>query len=144
MEVAMGLFAINWWVVLICTVFAMVNGSLWYNPKTFFNTWWKVVGGGKEKPGMSNMGLVWSMTIVGAAVKAVFVGVSVNAFSSILGGISVGSGLLTGLILAVGVVAPTSLVNKMFAGHGLKIWAIEVGNHLIDFLVFGALFGLWH
>jgi hypothetical protein len=140
----MGLFAINWWVVLIGTVFAMVNGSIWYNPRTFFAVWWKIVGGGKETPGMGNMGAVWTLTVVAGAVKAIFIGVAVNAFSSVLGGISAGEGLLTGVIVAVGFLAPTYLVNKLFAGHGFKIWAIEVGNHFVDLLVIGLIFGLWH
>lgn len=140
----MGLFTINWWVVLIGTVFAMLNGSIWYNPKTFFTVWWKVVGGGRETPGMSNMPGVWVLTVAGAVVKAIFIGVAVNAFASLLGGISAGEGLLTGVIVGVGFLAPTYLVNKLFAGHGFKIWAIEVGNHFVDLLVIGLIFGLWH
>jgi hypothetical protein len=42
-----------------------------------------------------------------------------------------------------GFVAPTSLANKLFAGHGFKVWAIEVGNHLLNFLLFGAILGAW-
>jgi hypothetical protein len=53
------------------------------------------------------------------------------------------SGLLTGLILWVGFIAPTYMVNKIFAGNGLKIWAIEAGNHLLNFLLFGAILGAW-
>jgi hypothetical protein len=53
-------------------------------------------------------------------------------------------GLTMGFLLWLGIIAPTSLVNKLFAGHGLKIWAIEVGNHLVNFLLFGAILGAWH
>jgi hypothetical protein len=49
----------------------------------------------------------------------------------------------TGVILWLGFVAPTSLVNKLFAGHGLKIWAIEAGNHLVTFALMGAILGAW-
>ena len=138
----MSIFAINWLAVIVCVVFAMVNGSIWYNPKTFFKKWWEVVGNGKE-PGMANMAPVWILTIVAAAVKAIFIGVAVNVFAPRLGGISALTGLLTGAIVWVGVVAPTYLVNKLFAGHGFKVWAIEVGNHLLDMLAFGVLFGVW-
>jgi hypothetical protein len=48
-----------------------------------------------------------------------------------------------GFMLWLGFIAPTYLVNKLFAGHGLKIWAIEVGNHLVNFLIFGALLAAW-
>lgn len=139
----MELYAINWWLVLIGVVVSMINGSLWYNPKTLFNTWWDAVGGGKEAPGMENMGQVWGLTILSSAVKTVFIGVAVNAFAPLMGGFSLHAGLLTGFILWIGFIAPTYMVNKLFAGHGFKIWAIETGNHLVDFLIMGALFAVW-
>jgi hypothetical protein len=67
----------------------------------------------------------------------------VNAMGKLYGGATVLSGMLTGLILWFGFIAPTYMVNKLFAGHGLKIWAIEVGNHLVNFVLFGAILGAW-
>jgi hypothetical protein len=46
-------------------------------------------------------------------------------------------------MLWLGFVAPTNLVNKLFAGHGLKIWAIEAGNHFVNLVLFGAILGAW-
>ena len=68
----------------------------------------------------------------------------VNAMGSMAGGATLVSGVTTGFLLWLGFVAPTNLVNKLFAGHGLKIWAIEAGNHLLNFVVFGAILGAWH
>jgi hypothetical protein len=31
----------------------------------------------------------------------------------------------------------------LFAGQ-LKAWVIEVGNHLVTFILFGAILGAWH
>ena len=59
-------------------------------------------------------------------------------------GATLASGATVGFVLWLGFVAPTYLVNKLFAGHGLKIWAIEVGNHLVNFVLFGAILGAWH
>jgi hypothetical protein len=50
---------------------------------------------------------------------------------------------MAGFMLWLGFIAPTYLVNKLFAGHGLKVWAIEAGNHLVNFLLFGAILGAW-
>jgi len=36
----------------------------------------------------------------------------------------------------------TSLTNKVFAGQ-LKAWMLETGNHLIVFVLFGAILGAW-
>jgi len=41
------------------------------------------------------------------------------------------------------VVAATYLVNKLFTGHGAKVYAIEIGNHLVNFLIFGAIMRVW-
>jgi Protein of unknown function (DUF1761) len=140
----MNAISLNWWAVLVGVVINMLVGSLWFNPKTFFPAWWKVVGKDDEQPGMKgNMGLTWALTIVAGAVQAIFIGLAVSALGPLLGGVGLASGLETGAIIWLGFIAPTYLVNKLFAGHGLEIWAIEAGNHLVDFLLLGALFGLW-
>jgi hypothetical protein len=139
MEAEMNLGSINWLAVIVCVVVSMISGSIWYNPKTFFPVWWKVVGAGRE-PGMGNMGMTWGLTILSSFVQAVAMAIMVNA----LGITTAGAGAGIGFMLCLGFVAPTNLVNKLFAGHGLKIWAIEVGNHLINFVLFGAILGAWH
>ncbi|RJP55059.1 MAG: DUF1761 domain-containing protein [Anaerolineaceae bacterium] len=135
----MDFSTINWLAVIVCVVISMVSGALWYNPKTFFNAWWQVVGGGREQPGTENMGVTWGLTILSSFVQAVAVTFMINA----MGSATAGSGALTGFMLWLGFIAPTFLVNKLFAGHGFKIWAIEAGNHLINFLLFGAILAVW-
>ena len=131
--------SINWLAVAACVVVSMVSGSIWYNPKTFFPTWWAVVGGGRPQPGMENMGTTWALTVVSSFVQAVSMALMVN----FMGSTTAGSGAMTGFMLWLGFIAPTYLVNKLFAGHGLKIWAIEIGNHLVNFLLFGAIRAVW-
>jgi hypothetical protein len=137
------LFTFNWWAVLACVPVSMAVGSVWYNPKTFFTAWWKVVGKEDERPGGKSMGLLWSMTVLASLVQAVFMALALNAASLAFGGANALTGLAVGFAIWLGFVAPTYLVNKLFAGHGLKIWAIEVLNHLVDFLAFGAILGAW-
>lgn len=139
----MDFASINWLAVLVCVVVSMISGTIWYNPKTFFPIWWKGIGKSGE-PGMEgNMGLTWGLTILASLVQAIFMALLVSALGGVLGGVSLASGITTGFILWLGFVAPTNLVNKLFAGHGLKIWAIEAGNHLVNFLLFGAILGAW-
>ena len=135
----MDFSTINWLAIVVCVLICMISGSIWYNPKTFFPMWWKVVGAGREQPGMENMGMTWALTIVSSAVQAVAMTFMVNA----LGITSAGAGAGLGFMLWLGFIAPTYLVNKLFAGHGLKIWLIEIGNHLVNFLIFGALLAVW-
>ena len=131
--------SINWLAVVVCVVVSMISGSLWYNPKTLFPDWWHVVGGGKETPGMQNMGMTWGLTLLSSFVQAVAMSFMVDN----MGATDATSGALVGFMLWLGFIAPTYLVNKLFAGHGLKIWAIEAGNHLVNFLLFGAILAAW-
>jgi len=124
----------------------MIVGSLWFNPKTFFPIWWKGIGKTEsDRPGTgSSMGMTWALTILASFVQAVFMSLMVTAMGSMTpGGVTLISGVVTGALVWLGFVAPTSLVNKLFAGHGLKIWAIEAGNHLVTFVLFGAILGAW-
>lgn len=130
--------SINWLAVIVCVVVSMVSGGLWYSPKTFFPAWWAVVGKG-EQPGMENMTMTWALTVLSSLVQVVAMAFLIKA----LGSTTAGAGALTGFMLWLGLIAPTNLVNKLFAGHGLKIWAIEAGNHLVNFLLFGAILAAW-
>jgi hypothetical protein len=135
---------LNWWAILSCVVVSMVSGSLWYNPKTFFTIWWQGIGKSDAEPGMKgNMPLTWTLTVLSSFVQALFMALAVGALGPVLGGTSVVTGLEIGGLLWLGFIAPTYLVNKLFAGHSFRVWAIEVGNHLVNFLAFGAILGAW-
>jgi hypothetical protein len=115
----------------------MISGFVWYHPKVFFPAWWEGIGMSGE-PGNPNP-MIYVFTIIAALVQAVFVAFMVN----VMGSTTAGSGALAGFMLWLGFVAPTNLVNKLFAGQGFKVWAIEAGNHLLNFLLFGAILGAW-
>ena len=129
--------SINWLAVIVCVVVAMVSGFVWYHPRVFFPAWWAGIGKSGQ-PGNANP-IIYVYTIIAAVVQAVSVAFMLN----LMGGDSLTSGMAFAFMLWLGFVAPTNLVNKLFAGHGLKVWAIEAGNHLLNFLLFGAILGAW-
>jgi hypothetical protein len=143
MEAEMDFGSINW-VAVVAGVFAsMVIGAVWFGPKTFFPMWWKAIGkSDKEDPSGSSlsMGLTWGLIILCSFVQAVFMNIFVNAMGSLAGGATLASGALAGFLLWLGFVAPSSLTNKLFADR-LKAWVLEAGNHLITFVVMGAIAG---
>jgi len=128
---------INWLAIVACVVVSMVSGFIWYHPKLFFPSWWAGIGKSGE-PGNPNP-MIYVLTIIAAFVQAVFVSLMLNT----MGTTTAAAGALAGFMLWLGFVAPTNLVNKLFAGHGLKVWAIEAGNHLLNFLLFGAILAVW-
>jgi hypothetical protein len=140
----MDLGSVNWLAVIACVAVSMVSGFAWYNPRTFFDIWWKGIGKSeRDVSGGKGMGLTWTLTVLSSLVQAVFMALMVTVIGQALGGANAGTGLLTGLLLWIGFVAPTYLVNKLFAGHGFKVWAIEAGNHLVNFVLFGLILGAW-
>jgi uncharacterized protein DUF1761 len=134
----MDLVSINWLAVVVCVVVAMISGFIWYHPKLFYPAWREGIGGSAE---MSNPNpMIYVFTLIAAFVQATSVALMIN----LMGSTTAAAGALAGFMLWLGFVAPTNLVNKLFAGHGFKVWAIEAGNHLLNFLIFGAILGAWH
>ncbi len=139
----MNFSSINWLAVIVCVVASMIIGSIWFSPKTFFPMWWKAIGKSESNtPGGTNMGVVWGLIILSSFVQAVFMALMVTAMGSIMGGVTLVSGATTGFFLWLGFVAPSSLTNKLFADR-LKAWVLEAGNHLVTFVVMGAILGAW-
>ena len=145
----MDFSTVNRLAVLFCVLASMVIGAVWFGPKTFFPAWWKAVGktgdpmmgGGENTPGSSlGMGMVWGGVVFAALVQAVFMSMMVHAMGSISGGVTLASGALTGFLVWLGFVASSSLTNKLFADR-LQAWVLEQGNHLITFVVMGAIVG---
>jgi hypothetical protein len=139
----MDFSSINWLAVVLCVVASMIIGAVWFGPKTFFPIWWKAIGkSDSDDPSGSSlsMGLTWGLIIFCSFVQAVFMSLFVNAMGSMTGGASLASGATAGFLLWLGFVAPSSLTNKLFADR-LKAWVLEAGNHLITFVVMGAIIG---
>ncbi len=133
----MDLGSVNWLAVVVCVIVAMISGFVWYHPKVFYPAWREGLGKSAE---MNNPNpIIYVYTLIAALVQAVSVALMVN----LMGSTTAGSGAFAGFMLWLGFVAPTNLVNKLFAGHGFKVWAIEAGNHLLNFLLFGAILGGW-
>jgi len=141
----MDFSSINWLAVIACVIVSMIVGSVWFSPKGFYLAWWKAIGKTEhDAPGMQNQVVLWGLTILSSFVQAVAMALMVHAMGSMTsGGPTLVSGALAGFMLWLGFVAPTSLVNRLFAGQ-LKAWLYEVGNHLVDFVLFGAILDAWH
>ncbi|HLO17363.1 MAG TPA: DUF1761 domain-containing protein [Anaerolineales bacterium] len=143
----MNLSAINWLAVFLCTLVYLIAGALWFGggKKAFFPAWRKAMvksesfaPGGELSPAV-----LWPLTVIAAILQAVFMALMVNAIGSLMsGGPTLSLGALLGFMFWLGFVAPASLTNKLFAGH-LKAWALETGNHLLDYVLMGAILGAW-
>src|SRR5882757_2693059 len=117
---------VHWVAVVISAIIAIVSGSIWFGPRTFYPVWWRAMGHSKDEiPGAGmNMGLVF-----GATFASQFVQASALAFVlSAVGNLNALNGLISGILIGIGIAGAAALPHKLFAGHGFKVWLIEVGN----------------
>ncbi len=135
--------SINWLAVIVCVLVSFAVGFVYFSPKVFFDIWWKALGK-KGQPGMDSMGMTWGLTTLASIVIAVSMAFVVPVIAGgMTGGVNAVSGALTGFMLWLPFQAATSLSNRLFAQQGLKVWAIEAGNHLIVMVIMGAILGAW-
>ena len=125
----------NAWAILVAAVSSFLLGGLWYSPVLFGKAWNREIGG-VPPPGhparVFGIGLLFSL--VAAACFAWWLGPSPDL-----------SGALTaGAVAGGGFVAASFGINYQFAQRSLRLWLIDGGYHLVQFLLFGLVLGLWH
>jgi hypothetical protein len=126
---------------MVVTVFI---SSFWFGPKLFFPLWWRGMGKSEsDKPGAGqNMGVVFGLTFVASFIQPLFVAVLLHALYP--QGPSIAEGIGASLFLGVGIVAASSLGNKLFAGFRSSVWLLETGNHLLNYTLYGIILALWN
>jgi hypothetical protein len=128
---------INWAAFAVVYVIGFVVSSIWFGPKTFYPIWWKLMGDRpmptretQTTPAVALFGL----TMIGLFVQVAAVALLVQVLEI--------PGALIGLFVGL-VGAFASLGHRMFAGHGVKVWAIEVTPDVIVAVIAGIILSLW-
>jgi len=138
---------VNFVAVFVASIAAFAAGGLWFGPKTFFPVWWKAMGRDPDDtPGKGmNMGVVFAGTYAAQFAQALGLAVLIGIARAADGGLDYGAidGALTGLIVAGTIAAAASLPHRLFAGHGFKVWVLEIGSDLVNLTVAGAILGAW-
>ncbi|GAB3099765.1 DUF1761 domain-containing protein [Lysobacter terrae] len=127
---------INWLAVVAAAVSAFALGGIWYGP-LFKNAWCREAGVDPySKP--PHPARVFGSAFVLALIAAV-------AFACLLGHApSLALGLHHGALVGFAFVATSFGINYAFAQRSLKLWLIDGGYHLLQFVLYGAILGLWH
>ena len=124
----------NVWIVLLAAVSSFMVGGLWYSPALFGRIWNAENGGAVAQGHPAKVfGVSFAFSLVAAACFAVLVGPSPEF----------GSAVRTGALVGAGMVAASFGINYQFAQRTFKLWLIDGGYHVAQFLLFGVLFGLW-
>ena len=78
-------------------------------------------------------------------ISFIFSLVAAAAFAAWLGSSpTLEAALEAGALVGFGFVAASFGINYQFAQRSFKLWLIDAGYHIAQFLLFGLVFGLWH
>lgn len=130
----------NWTALALAVLVSFASGFAWFSPKGFYPAWVRAIGANPQPGG--NMGLVFGLTFAGIVVQNLAVGWVVGLRQAAAADFGVLDGAVTGLLLGLGLAAATSLSHRLFAGHGLRAWVLEVGNDVLNLTLAGAIFAL--
>lgn len=125
----------NVWAVLVAAISSFMLGGLWYSP-ALFGSAWNAENGGVPPPGhpAKVFGISFAFSLIAAFVFAYWLGPAPT----------LEAGLKTGAMAGLGLVATSFGINYQFAQRSFRLWLIDGGYHAMQFLIFGAILGLWH
>ena len=97
-----------------------------------------------DDPGESqNMAVTFGLTLIGIIVQAIVLALILDLLDRATGRVTLVTGLGTGLVVGIGAAA-MSLGHRLFAGHGVKVWLIEVGNDILNFAIMGLILSFFY
>jgi hypothetical protein len=128
---------INILAAIAAALIAFVIGGIWYSPKVFGSIWCNEMRTVyKDKKGHGKK--IYLIALIGYLVSAF-------GFAFFLGPMpQLASAILTGLYVGVAWVATSFGINYIFAGRTLKVFLIDAGYHIAQFVIYGIVIGLWH
>lgn len=129
--------SINFVAVLVAFLINFVIGFIWFGPKTFFPIWWKAIGKTGDPGASANMKVVFSSTAIAGLVSATGLALVFDLLARTKGEVNLISGLSTGLIVGIFLMAAPALSHRLFAGNGFKVWLLEIGSDVLGFVGMG-------
>lgn len=140
----MDALSLNWLAIVVAFVVVFIAGALWFSPKAFFPVWWKALGKTPdEMDGEPNMAVIFGSTAVAAFVQVLGIAVAIGIVSIAFGPVGPLGGMLVGLVLGVVFTAAGSLSHRLFGLQGFRVWAIEVGSDVLNYVLAGLVIGLF-
>lgn len=126
----------NMLAIVIAAVSSFMVGGLWYS-KALFGAAWEQENAGlinKEGHPAKVFGISFAFSLVAAIAFSIWVGPAP----------SLEAALKVGLLAGIGFVATSFGINYQFAQRSVKLWLIDGGYHIVQFTIFGLVFGLVH
>jgi hypothetical protein len=128
----------NLFAIIASAASCFLLGGLWYSPMLFGKTWNREAGHGPKGPEGSHPAKVFAISIFYALIAAF-------AFAYVLGPTPEPAyAIKLGFVTGVGIVATSFGINYQFGNRSTLLWLIDAGYHIVQFLLFGLIMGVWH
>ncbi len=126
--------------VLVCAVYAMVVGMLWYSKMLFGSIWMKSAGLTPEKMevGKKKMAPYMALAVVGSLVTAAVFAHLIPKFTT--GAVG---GLLFGVVVWLGFTLISQLDSVLWDGKSWTYFSINALHSLVRLAGMGAIIGAW-
>lgn len=129
-------FNLNWLAVLVAAIVHMVIGSLWYGP-IFGNVWMKAVGKTRETLGNPVVPMITSM------VMNVLMTIGCAIILNNIAGLTLGTGILIGLIIGLLFVTAASFTSNAFDGANKMLPVLFGGYQTVAMTLVALILTLW-
>jgi hypothetical protein len=128
---------LNYIAIIAAALSAFILGGIWYSPKVFGKTWQLASGMNNDSKKPHTAG-IFVVAFVFALLSALAFAVFASSATSLAEYIHLS------LIVGVLFVATSFAINYLFAGRHVKLLLIDAGYHIVQFLLYGLIIGLWH
>ncbi|HEY4694747.1 MAG TPA: DUF1761 domain-containing protein [Candidatus Nanoarchaeia archaeon] len=133
-----SLVNVNWVEVVAAVVASMVIGYAWYSNLLFGKEWQALVGK-SEADLKANASTAYGGTIVLGLITATIMSLIIEK----TGAATYSDGAMVGAVVWLGFVATSAGVTTFFEGSRKKLWLINTGYQLVNYLVMGAIIAGW-
>ncbi|MBL7938588.1 MAG: DUF1761 domain-containing protein [Flavobacteriales bacterium] len=128
--------------ILVCAISIFLLGAPWYSKAMFLNAWARANGidpnAPRDKANSKHPARVFGVAFLMAWVAA-------YAFA-ILGGHhahGLAEWLHDGFLCGLGIAATSFAINYQFANKPTVLLLIDGGYHIVQFMLYGLILGLW-
>ena len=128
---------VNYIAVVVATVVGMIIGAIYYHPSVVGKAWMASTGRTDEQLKANAGAMLWVVTTVITLLMATVLAAAI----SWSGEVTLGSGVLVGLVIWLGITLPVVTMTFLYEGRGYDAVAITLGHHLILMAVMGAVIG---
>lgn len=126
---------LNWLAILAATASSFVLGGLWYGP-LFKKAWCREAGVDPDRA-PPHPARIFAVAFACSLLAAMMFAVAMPPGAGAADGF--GAGFVVGLFF----VAMSFGINYAFAQRSLKLWMIDGGYHIVQFILIGLILGAW-